>query len=180
MSEREKNGYQTILNRTISNFTELPIIEETVVEFECDGIVFKTSGHKVLRDGFLKYEKRNIKAPLPDFKEGEAADMTFSVKEKETSPPSHVSPTELLNYLANPFADQLKKMKKADDTEYYNLLKEGASLGTEATTMHIVNNAVKYGYITASKKSYSITEKGIALISLLDQFHMILLFFHNL
>ena len=172
MSEKERNGYKVIFNRTISNFTELPIIEETVVVFDCDNIKFKTSGHRVLKDGFLKFEKRNIKNPLPAFKEGESVDMNFVAKERETVPPSHVSPTELLNYLKNPFADQLKKINKKDDSEYYELLKEGASLGTEATTAQIVNNAIAYDYIKATKKSYSITEKGIALIGLLDQFHI--------
>ena len=172
MPEKEKNGYNLILNRTISNFMEYPIIEVTVVTFNCDNVRFKVSGHKVLREGFLKYENSRIKATLPDFVEGENVDMTLYVKERKTSPPSPVSPSDLLEYLANPFADQLRKINKKDDTEYYNLLKEGASLGTEATTMNIVNNAIKYGYISATKKSYSITDKGIALIQLLDQFQI--------
>lgn len=170
MSEAEQRAYAMIFNRTVSNFCEVAEIEESKVEIKCDEYTFKITGNKMINPGFTAYEKRSIKQEIPDFVVGENVDVSFETCEKTTSPPPKVTPPILLKFLANPYTDELKEMKKEDDEDYYNLLKEGATLGTESTTAAIVENAQKYGYITLKKKSYSITEKGIAFIKLLDTF----------
>lgn len=57
------------------------------------------------------------------------------------------------------------------DEDYKNLL-DGVEIGTPATRSTILTNAVKYGYITETKKgksiSYSCTKKGVYLINTLN------------
>lgn len=170
MSEAEQRAYAMIFNRTVSNFCPLAEIEEAKVKIQCGDYTFQFSGNKMLSPGFTAYEKRNIKAPIPDFEVGEQVSVSFETCEKKTSPPAKVTPSSLLAFLANPYTNELKEINKEDDETYYKLLKSGATLGTDATTAVIVENAQKYGYIALKKKSFSITEKGIAFIKLLDAF----------
>lgn len=170
MSEAEQRAYAMIFNRTVSNFCQPAEVEESKVTIKCGDYIFKYSGNKMINQGFTAYEKRSIKQPIPDFDIGESVDVAFESCEKNTSPPPKVTPPILLSFLANPYSNELKEINKEDDEAYYNLLKTGATLGTESTTAHIVENAQKYGYITLKKKSFSITEKGIAFIKLLDAF----------
>lgn len=95
-------------------------------------------------------------------------DTEFKVVERETKPPKPVSLTELLHYLSNPYEKELKKANPNDDAVYYKLLKEGVSIGTQATINTILNNAIQDKYIIASKKSFMIGERGKTLIKLLD------------
>lgn len=170
MTDAEKQAYSMIFNRTVSNFCDDARILESKVEITCGKYVFKVTGNELIDEGFMIYETRNIKNKIPSFVIGENVDMSFEVAERETTPPPKVTPPALLKFLANPYASELKEINKEDDEEYYKLLKEGATLGTESTTATIVENAQKYGYITLKKKSFSITEKGIAFIKLLDTF----------
>ena len=169
MGEDCMRGYKLILARFISNFYTQPIVEETVVTMDCAGYKFQISGERVIEKGFLSFEPRDIQETLPVFAVGQVIDATFDIAERETKPPKKVSVKELLEYLKNPYQKELKAMNPNDDTEYYRLLKEGVSLGTEATVDTIIGNAIKEGYITSSKKNYSIGERGIALIHLLDE-----------
>lgn len=163
-----KDGYKLILSRFISNFYTQPVVEETTVTLKCGEYMFKLTGNEVVDYGFLPYEKRNILEKLPDFAVGQVLDAKFEVVERETKPPKPVSLTELLEYLSNPYKKELKAANPNDDAAYYKLLKEGVSIGTQATINTILNNAIQDKYIIASKKSYSIGERGKTLIKLLD------------
>lgn len=169
MGQECLNGYKLILARFISNFYTQPIIEETIVTMECAGYLFRMSGERIIEKGFLAFESRNILEPLPTFTVGQVVDATFEIAERQTNPPKKVTVKELLEYLKNPYQKELKAIDPNDDTEYYRLLKEGVSLGTEATVDGIIANAIKEGYITSKKKSYSIGTRGIVLIQLLDE-----------
>lgn len=163
-----KDGYKLILSRFISNFYTQPVVEETTVTLKCGEYMFKLTGNEVVDYGFLPYEKRNILEKLPDFVIGQVLDTEFEVVERETKPPKPVSLTELLHYLSNPYEKELKKANPNDDAVYYKLLKEGVSIGTQATINTILNNAIQDKYIIASKKSFMIGERGKTLIKLLD------------
>lgn len=173
LDKREQLAYMLIFNRTLSNFTrEDAVLEETKVEIQADEYVFTITGNKIKSEGFLIYDERNIKEEIPEFNKGEKVDMEFTLQKRETSPPSKVTYSQLLNFLSNPYTDELKKVNKDNDEEYYNLLKTGATLGTEATTATIVANTQKYGYITKKKSTLSITPKGIAFIKLLKELNI--------
>ena len=169
MSEPMRNGYRLIMARFFTNFSENPIIAETVVTMECGGYKFKVTGNEIVKKGFLVYETRKLSEPVPEFTVGEKVDTTFSVVERETKPPQPVSVAELLEFSSNPYKKELKAANPNDDSEYYRLLKEGVTIGTQATLDTIIGNAIKEKYITANKKNYRIADKGIALIKLLDE-----------
>ena len=170
MSELEKQAYCMILNRTLSNFCEPLEYLESKVVIECGEYTVQITGNKLLSEGFSIYEETPLKDQIPSFSIGESVDINFIANEQETSPPPKITPELLLKFLANPYQEELKEINKEDDTFYYNLLKTGATLGTEATTAQIVENAQKHGYIVLKKKAFSITEKGVAFIKLLDTF----------
>lgn len=163
-----KDGYKLVLGRFISNFYNPPVIGETVVTLQCGEYTFKLTGNEILDKGFLIYEKRNVLEKLPEFAVGQVVNKEFKVAERETKPPKPVSLTELLHYLSNPYEKELKKANPNDDSEYYKLLKEGVSIGTQATVDTILANAIQDKYIIASKKNYSIGDRGKTLIKMLD------------
>lgn len=169
MTDGEKAAYFMILGRTASNFCECPIVNETKVVIDVNGYTYTLTGEEIVEKGFLEYEKRNIKKMLPEFSVGEKVNIEFSVVEKETSPPSRATEKDLLDFLKAPYSKEIKAMNEEDDKELYELMKTGATLGTESTTAVIVKNAKTYGYIAEKGKTLVITDKGIAFIKLLDE-----------
>lgn len=169
-SDAEKRVYLHIYNRFVSNFAPNAKIEETTVTVKADKYTYKIVGNRVIEQGFMKYETKPIKQEIPEFRKGEKVNMTFSLAKRETSPPSHVTPAELLDFLQNPYKKELAQTSEEKDKEYYELLKSGATLGTDATTGTIVANAEKYGYIKKKGKSFLITDKGNNLLDLLHIF----------
>lgn len=162
------DGYKLILGRFISNFFSPPVIEETTVTLQCGDYSFKFRGNEIVEKGFLPYEKRSILDKLPEFTVGQVLDVKYEVADRETKPPKPVSLTELLHYLSNPYEKELKEANPNDDSAYYKLLKEGVSIGTQATVDTIIANAIQDKYIIASKKNYAIGERGKTLIKMLD------------
>ena len=145
-------------------------INETTLEITVGDYLFSVTGNELVEEGFLIYEDRKLKDKIPEFSVGELVDVDFDIAERESTPPPKVTPASILDFLKNPYANELKTLDKNNDAEYYKLLKEGATLGTESTTATIVKNAQTYGYIKQKGKSFSITDKGIVLIKLLDAF----------
>ena len=170
--ENTRNAYRLIMARFITNFSARPIIEETTVMFQCGEYKFKLIGNEIIEKGFLRYEERKLPEKVPDFQIGEVVSAKFSVVERETKPPAPVSVAELLEFSSNPYKKELKAANPNDDTEYYKLLKEGVTIGTQSTLDSIIGNAIKEGYIIANKKNYRIGEKGVALIQLLDELNV--------
>lgn len=167
MKDEEKNAYFVIFNRTVSNFAENAKVEDTKVEIEVGEYIFTITGQEIIEKGFLEYESRNIKKKLPEFTENEQVDISFKIVEKETAPPKKATISSLNAFLSNPYIDELKTMDKDNDEFLYKIMKEGASLGTEATTAQIVENAKQYGYIVEKGQVLTITQKGIVFLELL-------------
>lgn len=170
MSEAEQLAYSLIFNRFMSNFASPAKVNETTLEITVGDYLFSVTGNELVEEGFLIYEDRKLKDKIPEFAVGEVVDVDFDIAERESTPPPKVTPASILDFLKNPYANELKTLDKNNDAEYYKLLKEGATLGTESTTATIVKNAQTYGYIKQKGKSFSITDKGIVLIKLLDAF----------
>ncbi len=173
LSEEEKKVYQMVLRRFVAVFcseeclcqkTELVIAAGEVEEFTLKGTV-------ILEKGWTRFDDatRNDKI-LPDFKEGDAVPMEFSVKEKETTPPKHYTIETLNNYLKNPFREEKQKAddEEIDDAEEYRAMFEGLELGTEATRTGIIENARNSKYIQLKKDVYTILPDGKYLIEQLS------------
>ena len=168
----EKIIFETIRNRFISNFLkEQAIINQTEVRIAVGNEIFNLKGKSVKQEGFLKYENQKIDNKLPYFEINQKIDVDFKVVDKLTVPPKKVTEENLSNYLKNPFRKE-KNQENEDDTQEYREIMKGIEIGTEATRTGIIENAKKYGYITSEKQNFSITEKGIKLIELLDLLHI--------
>ena len=168
----EKIIFETIRNRFISNFLkEQTIINQTEIKIAVGNEIFNLKGKLVKQEGFLKYENQKIDNKLPYFEINQKIDVDFKVVDKLTVPPKKVTEENLSNYLKSPFRKE-KNQENEDDTQEYREIMKGVEIGTEATRTGIIENAKKYGYITSEKQNFSITEKGIKLIELLDLLHI--------
>ena len=168
----EKIIFETIRNRFISNFLkEQTIVNQTEIEIAVRNEIFNLKGKSIKQEGFLKYENQKIDNKLPYFEINQEIDVDFKVVDKLTVPPKKITEENLSNYLKNPFRKE-KNQENEDDTQEYREIMKGVEIGTEATRTGIIENAKKYGYITSEKQNFSITEKGIKLIELLDLLHI--------
>ena len=168
----EKIIFETIKNRFISNFLkEQAIINQTEIKIAVGNEIFNLKGKSVKQEGFLKYENQKIDNKLPYFEINQEINVNFKVINKLTVPPKKVTEENLSNYLKNPFRKE-KDQEDEDDTQEYREIMKGVEIGTEATRTGIIENAKKYGYIIQEKQNFSITEKGIKLIELLDLLHI--------
>ena len=168
----EKIIFETIRNRFISNFLkEQAIINQTEIKIAVENEIFNLKGKSVKQEGFLKYENQKIDNKLPYFEINQEINVNFKVINKLTVPPKKVTEENLSNYLKNPFRKE-KDQEDEDDTQEYREIMKGVEIGTEATRTGIIENAKKYGYIIQEKQNFSITEKGIKLIELLDLLHI--------
>lgn len=168
----EKIIFETVRNRFISNFLkEQVIINQTEIKIAVGNEIFNLKGKSVKQEGFLKYENQKIDNKLPYFEINQEIDVDFKVADKLTIPPKKVTEENLSNYLKNPFRKE-KNQENEDDTQEYREIMKGVEIGTEATRTGIIEKAKKYRYITSEKQNFSITEKGIKLIELLDLLHI--------
>lgn len=158
LTKEERIVYKVIVNRFLSNFcTTECIVEYTTITIanSCNNLIAKIKGHKVLKNGFLEFERIIEDKYVPDLKEGEKIDCRYVINECMTQPPKNVSPTELNNFLESP-------LSKENDTvdEKYKKLLDGLEIGTVATRAIIIENALKYQYIEEKNGVYVITKKG--------------------
>ena len=172
LSEDEEIIYNAVKNRFMANFTkEDTIINQTVIKINVGEEEFHLKGESVEKIGFLKFENIEFKNKLPNLKAGEEFDVNFNPIERITTPPAKVTEDTLSNYLKNPFSKD-EKQEYENDEEVYKLMLEGVEIGTEATRTGIIQNAIKVGYLSLKKQSFSIEEKGIKLIELLDKLNI--------
>ena len=165
LSADEELLYNAIKNRFISNFLiDETIVTETVIILEVgENLTVEIKGKAVKQQGYLIYENDMKDTVLPNLKIGDKVNINYSLELAKTTPKAHMSIEELNNYLKNPF----KKETDTEDEEYKNIL-DGLEIGTVATRGAIIDNAIKYGYITLNKDKYLITDIGIKYIQLLD------------
>lgn len=165
LSADEQLIYNTVKNRFISNFLiDKTIVMETVIILEVgENLTVEIKGKAVKQKGYLIYENDMKDTVLPNLKIGDKVNINYSLELSKTSPKAHMSTEELNNYLKNPF----KKETDTEDEEYKNIL-DGLEIGTVATRGSIIDNAIKYGYISLNKDRYLITDIGVKYIELLD------------
>lgn len=167
VTEMERLVYNTILNRFKSVFCKNEtIIKETKVHLKLGDYCTDLTGDIIKQLGYLKYEPIKDKV-LPNFTEKEEFIPNMKLEVSTTQPPKKVTEAELNSYLKNP----LKKEEMSEEDEYKELL-EGIEIGTVATRSVIIENAVRYDYISKSKSTLSITSKGMALIENLKKLNI--------
>lgn len=175
LTDKENQVYATVFRRFVAVFCAEPCMAErseiTVKIGDHEEILLK--GLMILERGWMKYDDATQKDKiLPKLEKGDAVNIRFAPKEKETTPPKHYTIETLNNYLKNPFREEKANAEDAvgsDDAEEYRAIFEGLELGTEATRTGIIDNARKSGYIALNKDVYSILPGGEYLIESLDR-----------
>jgi len=178
LSEDEYKVYQTVFRRFVAVFCSEDCIarkSELMIDVQnCEQFTLK--GMVIEQPGWTKYDDYTGKNKLlPPLNKGDAVNINFEPKEKETSPPRHYTIETLNNYLKNPFKeDKAKKAEEGeeDDSADYKAIFEGLELGTEATRTGIIDNARKSGYIALKKDVYTILPDGEYLIEQLQLMHI--------
>lgn len=169
LTEIENKVYKTVKNRFIANFLkEETIVSQSIIKIVVGSQNFEFKGDTVLQEGFLKYEKQEFSNKLPNFKKNDEFTIYFKPEEKITTAPAKVTEETLSNFLENPFREEIKEAKENDDDEYKAIL-SGIEIGTPATRTGIIENSIKIGYISRKNGVFSIEEKGIKFIELLDK-----------
>ncbi len=175
LSEKENQVYSAIFRRFVAVFcAEDCLTEKTEIKIKVGDLEeFILKGTVILSPGWTKYDEFSKQDKiLPSLEIGDAVNIKFEPKEKETSPPKHYTIETLNNYLKNPFRDEQAAAKEAaetgeeneNDEEDYRAIFEGLELGTEATRTGIIDNARASGYIELKKDSYTILPDGEYLI----------------
>lgn len=145
--------------------------DETAVELNCAGAVFKAKGSIVTEPGWKafisgvesgKEDKEEDTSSIPDIQNGMELPVRKAVcKEGKTVPPKHYTEATLLQAMENAGAEEMP-----EDAE-----RKG--LGTPATRAGIIEKLVRTGFLerTGSKKTkYLIpTQKGTALVTILPE-----------
>lgn len=157
----ERLVYQAILNRFLAVFCKEPcLVDRSVMKIRCGNEIFDMKGDIQKSLGWKKYENVPSKDTyLPNYQIGDRFRVMFQPVQKQTTPPKHYTTESLMYFLNNPFAKE-----EHDDTDEYENIRRGAVIGTPATRASILNNIIKYGYITNEKDVYRITSRGILLI----------------
>lgn len=169
LSSDEQLLYSIIKNRFISNFLiDKAILNETIIVLEVgENLTIELKGKSIKQKGYLEYENDIKDTVMPNLQTGDKVSVNYSLEEAKTKAKAHMSIEELNNYLKNPF----KKETDTEDEEYKNIL-DGLEIGTVATRGAIIDNALKYGYITLNKDKYLITDIGIKYIDLLNELNI--------
>lgn len=165
----EQKVYDTILNRFCAVFCkEDCILDKTKVVIRAgNGELFTLNGSVVRQQGFLKYEPSNKNKEIPAFEQGETLPPKFQTITKQTTPPAHYTVETLMNYLKNPYKQELAEGPAEDEDmseEDYKAMFAGIEIGTEATRTGIIENAKNDEYIVEKKGSFYIQPRGRDLI----------------
>ena len=175
LGERERLVYGAIFRRFVMVFCSEPCVaRKTELTIKVgDYEEFTVKGTVILEPGWTKFDDTSHAGKLlPDVKKGDAINIDFQPREKETSPPRHYTIETLNNYLKNPFREEKKQAENEDDAEEYRAVFEGLELGTEATRTGIINNAIASKYIELKKDVYYLLPGGGFLIESLAQMHI--------
>ncbi len=174
MSDDDRRIYDLVARRFLAVFHPEAVFENTRVETEVAGHVFRTRGKVMLVPGWRGVygeeadaepregeEDEGREQRLPRLEQGEAAETRdVRSEEKETRPPRRYSEGSLLAAMET--AGRL-----VDDEELREAMKD-SGIGTPATRAAIIERLLAVGYIERDARALVVTEKGLNVVRLLD------------
>ncbi len=174
MSDDDVRIYDIVARRFLAVFHPEAVFENTKVETEVAGHVFRTRGKVMLVPGWRGVygeeadaepregdEDEGREQRLPRLEQGEAVDTRdIRSEEKETRPPRRYSEGSLLGAMET--AGRL-----VDDEELREAMKD-SGIGTPATRAAIIERLLAVGYIERDARALVVTEKGLNVVRLLD------------
>jgi DNA topoisomerase-3 len=146
--------YMEIVARYLAQFYPAAEDDKTVIELDCKGHTFRTTGNierlagwRGMRNdaGDDDSEEKGLDNPqeqkLPVLEKDESLSSTNNeIKEGQTTPPKPYTSGTLLN-------DMSSIAKRVDDPAYKAILKDTAGLGTSATQAGILKKLLENGYL---------------------------------
>jgi DNA topoisomerase III len=175
MSDDDRRIYDMVARRFLAVFHPEAVFENTRLETEVEGHVFRTTGRVLVVPGWRGvygegFEERRadedddegVSQALPRLERGEAVDTReIAAEEKETKPPRRYSDASLL-------AAMETAGKLVDDDELREAMKD-SGIGTPATRAAIIERLIDVGYIERDGRSLVCTEKGLNVVRLLGE-----------
>jgi len=165
MSADERNVYRLIAKHYIANFYPAYSYEQTTIEVEVSGHLFRTIGKVPVAQGWhvvLKAGAKAAKDELPKCSLNDAVQCDeAAIVSKQTTPPARYNEGTLILAMKN-------IGREITDPKWKKILKETSGIGTVATRDAIIDGLIKRGFVTLVKKKDLIsTEKGRELIKVL-------------
>jgi DNA topoisomerase III len=174
MSDDDRRIYDLVARRFLAVFHPEAVFENTKVETDVAGHVFRTRGKVMLVPGWRGVygeeadaepregeEDEGREQRLPRLDQGEPVDTRdVHSEEKETRPPRRYSEGSLLAAMET--AGRL-----VDDEELREAMKD-SGIGTPATRAAIIERLLAVGYIERDARALVVTEKGLNVVRLLD------------
>jgi DNA topoisomerase-3 len=174
MDSDDRRIYDLVVRRFLAVFHPDAEFENTRVETEVAGHVFRTRGKVMLVPGWrgVYGEEADAEKPegdeddgreqqLPKLEQGETGDTRdVHSEEKETKPPRRYSEGSLL-------AAMETAGKLVEEEELREAMKD-SGIGTPATRAAIIERLLQVGYIERDARALVVAEKGLGVIRLLD------------
>jgi len=173
MDDDDRRIYDLVVRRFLAVFHPEAVFENTRVETEVAGHVFRTRGKVMLVPGWrgVYGEEADAERPaeedegreqqLPKLERGESVETRdVRSEEKETKPPRRYSEGSLL-------AAMETAGKLVEEEELREAMKD-SGIGTPATRAAIIERLIQVGYIERDARSLVVTEKGMNVVRLLD------------
>ncbi|HEX7290112.1 MAG TPA: DNA topoisomerase 3 [Conexibacter sp.] len=174
LSDDDRKVYDLVVRRFLAVFHPEAVFENTKVETEVAGHVFRTRGKVMLVPGWRGVYGEQVDAEpregeedegreqrLPRLEQGEAVETRdVRSEEKVTRPPRRYSEGSLLAAMET--AGRL-----VDDEELREAMKD-SGIGTPATRAAIIERLLAVGYIERDARALVVTEKGLNVVRLLD------------
>lgn len=161
LNEKERNLYFEVLLNTLAMFAPNYKYEETNVEVDIKGAIFKASGKVEVDKGWKalfsnESDEKNDKEEsprLPMLTEGESAVANIKIKESVSKPKSPYTEGQLINMMKT-------CGKTVDDEDAQKILKDTEGVGTSATRANIIETLKSQKYIEVKKNNVHVTKKG--------------------
>lgn len=159
LSDDYKNVLNEVVATTLSMFASDYVYDETNIETNMNDLLFYTKGtvDKILgwKTLYPKSKKEN-EDKLPAIVSKESVLAKVNLKDSDTKPPNLYTEGQLINLMKT-------CGKTVDDEDDIKILKDIEGLGTEATRDSIIKSLKDREYISITKNTVYITDKGILL-----------------
>ena len=162
LSEYERRIYDIIAKSIIRIAHEDAIIDKTNVETTVNGVVFKSSGQKIKKPGWMVVTDNMRKdVLLPAMNLNDMVNGVYEKKEGATEPPKRYTEATLLTAMQT-------CSKEIDDNKLKAILKDknDGGIGRPSTQANIIQTVISR-YCVMEKKSIVPTESAMALIEAL-------------
>ena len=171
LTQDEKKLFDAVARSYLASAMPDYRYRQTSVTLDARGYEFRATGRQPLeagwRDAFPDWrpddEKDEAAQRLPVLRDGEAARLSeLEIEDKETRPPPRYREGTLIEAMQNAW-------RFVEDEALRDRLREAKGIGTPATRAEIIAGLKRQGFLEAQGKNVVPTERGLALIGVLER-----------